>query len=165
MSTRASAAACIDYPCSCPVKASYPPWRAHDAVKAACSNVSRVGYLLVTAPPHPLLSKANHLTGHFPAKQGRKCLVDLFQRDLTRDHLIEFQLAVQIHINVAWHIDTKTVRAHTRTLNFFLLQEVWTVQLDLGTYRNHTDHRGRATFCQHIEGLLRGLFEADGFEG
>ena len=22
-----------------------------------------------------------------------------------------------------------------------------------------------ATFCQHIEGLLRGLFEADGFEG
>src|SRR5262245_48847155 len=76
-----------------------------------------VGHRLEAAPPHPLLSKANHLAGHFPAKQGRKCLVDLFQRDLTRDHLIEFQLAVQIHINVAWHVDTKTVRAHARTLN------------------------------------------------
>ena len=72
----------------------------------------------------PLIGKANHLTGHLSAKQGRKRFVDLFQRDLTRDHLIEFQLAVQIHINIAWHIDTKTVRAHTRTLNFFLLQEV-----------------------------------------
>src|SRR4029453_7719263 len=108
---------------------------------------------------------ANHLTGYFPAKQSRKRLVDLFQRDLTRDHLIEFQLAVQIHINVAWHVDTKTVRAHTRTLDFFLLQEVWTVQLNLGAYGNHADHRGRATLGQHIEGLLRGLFEADGFEG
>src|SRR4029453_11617964 len=139
-----------------------PRCRGHVEPARPCASV---GYLLVAAPPHPLLSKANHLTDHFPTKQGRKCLVDLFQRDLTRDHLIEFQLAVQIHINVAWHVDTKTVRAHTRPLNLFLLQEVWTVQLDLGTYRNHTDHRGRATFCQHIEGLLRGLFEADGFEG
>ena len=45
------------------------------------------------------------------------------------------------------------------------LQEVCTMQLDLGAYRDHADHCGRATFCQHIEGLLRGLFEADGFEG
>ena len=39
------------------------------------------------------------------------------------------------------------------------------MQLDLGAYRNHADHRGRAAFGQHIESLLRGLFEADGFEG
>src|SRR5215471_2363489 len=111
------------------------------------------------------LGKANHLTGHFPAKQGRKRLVDLFQRDLTRDHLIELQLAVQIHINVTWHVDTKTVRPHARTLDFFLLQEVRTVQLDLGAYGNHANHRGCAAFGQHIEGLFGGLFEANSLEG
>jgi hypothetical protein len=38
-----------------------------------------VGHRLMAAPPRPVLGKANHLTGHFPAKQSRKRLVDLFQ--------------------------------------------------------------------------------------
>ena len=111
------------------------------------------------------LGKANHLPGHFAAKQGCKRFVDVFQRDLTGNHLIEFQLAVQIHLDVARHVDPETVRAHARTLDFFLLQEVRTVQLDLRAYRNHADHRRRAAFGQHRKRLLRGLFEADGLEG
>src|SRR5438094_2641516 len=69
----------------------------------------------------PLIGKANHLTGHFTAKQGGKCLVDLLQGDLARDHLVQFQLATQIHLDIARHVNTETVRAHARTLNFFLL--------------------------------------------
>jgi hypothetical protein len=44
---------------------------------------------LHTAPPRRLLiGKANHLTGHFAAKQSRKRLVDVLQCDLARDHLV-----------------------------------------------------------------------------
>jgi hypothetical protein len=90
--------------------------------------------------------------------------VDLFERDAGRDHVVEVELALEVHVDVAGHVDAEPVRSHVGALDLLLGQEREARQLDAVADRDHADDGGAASRLQHAEGLLGGDLEADRLE-
>src|SRR5438552_2754881 len=52
--------------------------------------------------------------------------------DAAGDQAVELELALEVEVDQAWHVEPEPVRAHGRALDLLLLQELRSVQLDPG---------------------------------
>src|SRR6187401_2894856 len=76
------------------------------------------------------LREDDHAARDLAPAHRREPLVDGVQLDAFRYQLVEFEPALQVEIDVARHIDAEPVRAHVRSLDLFLIQEIGPGNLD-----------------------------------
>src|SRR5258708_39975523 len=87
----------------------------------------------------PLSVEHQHTASDFAGFHRTKRLVHVFELQPLADHVVEIQPALQVEIDIAWHIDPEPITTHHRTLNLALGEELRSVELDFVADRNHSD--------------------------